>query len=196
MANIVSTTKESLKKIFDKVNRAYFFPENKTSGGAVKALGALSGGLELPLLAGSVTFNTGAPEKQEVKLTDNTTWLSKFSQGESDISMKVSSVHDDILELFLEKKADAVISAAVQIGDFDYTGQGYASSAKKTGGALVLVSSDSLQAVYLPDVEIGASFEGDGGDDSTGALNLSITPLTDANGAGFYILDGVAHSNG
>ena len=94
----------------------------------------------------------------------------------------------------MEKKTAAAISTAVQIGDYDYTGQGYALAPKKISGALVMVSSDSLTGVYLPDVEMFASFNGEGGDDSTGYYNVTVTPLTDANGAAFYILNGTAHS--
>lgn len=194
MANIVTTSKDTLKKIFDKVNRVYYFADNKTSQGAVKPLSELTGGIEFPVLESGVTFNTGDPDKNEVKLTDGTIWTSKISQGESDISFQVSSVHSTIADLLMEKKSDAAISTAVQIGDYDYTGEGYALAPKKVGGALVMVSSDGATGVYLPDVEIAASFNGEGGDDSTGYFNVAVTPLTDANGAGFYILTGTAHN--
>lgn len=194
MANIVTTSKDTLKKIFDKVNRVYFFADNKTAQGAVKPLGDLTNGIEFPVLENGVTFDTGSPDKSEVKLTDGTTWTSKVSQGESDISFQVSSVHDTINDLLMEKKTAAVISTGVQIGEYDYTGQGYALSPKKISGALVMISSDFVSGVYLPDVEMFASFNGEGGDDSTGYYNVSVTPLTDANGAGFYILSGEAHS--
>lgn len=194
MANIVTTTKDTLKQIFDKVYRVYYFADNKTAQGAVKPLGQLTNGVEFPVLEDGVTFNTGDPDKSEVKLTDGTTWTSKVSQGESDISFQVSSVHATIMDLLMEKKTAAAISTAVQIGDYDYTGQGYSLAPKKLSGALVMVSSDFLTGVYLPDVEMFASFNGEGGDDSTGYFNVSVTPLTDANGAGFYILNGTAHS--
>lgn len=194
MANIVTTTKDTLKKIFDKVYRVYYFADNKTTQGAVKPLSQLTNGVEFPVLEDGVTFNTGDPDKSEVKLTDGTTWTSKVSQGESDISFQVSSVHETIMDLLMEKKTAAAISTAVQIGDYDYTGQGYSLAPKKLSGALVMVSSDFLTGVYLPDVEMFASFNGEGGDDSTGYFNVSVTPLTDANGAGFYILNGTAHS--
>lgn len=193
MANIVTTSKDSLKKIFDKVNRVYYFANNKNSDGTVKGLAELTGGIELPVLEDGVGFDTGAPEKNEVKLTDGTIWTSKVSQGDSDITFQVSSVHETINDLLMEKKSAAVISSGVQIGDYDYTGQGYALAPKKVGGALVMISSDSLTGVYLPDIEMFASFNGEGGDDSTGYYNVSVTPLTDANGAGFYILEGTAH---
>lgn len=193
MANIVSTTKDTLKAIFDKVNRVYFFADNKTEQGAVKALGSLTGGIELPVLEDGVSFDTGEPDTTDIKLTDGTTWVSKVSQGDSDISFQVSSVHSTINDLLMEKKTAAVISSGVQIGDYDYTGQGYALAPKKISGALVMISSDFLTGIYLPDVEMFASFNGEGGDDSTGYYNVTVTPLTDANGAGFYILTGSAH---
>lgn len=193
MANIVTTTKDSLKKIFDKVHRVYFFADNKTTGGAIKPLGSLTGGIEFPVLEDGVTFDTGEAETTEVKLTDGTTWTSKSSQGESDVSFQVSSVHETINDLLMEKKTSASISTAVQIGDYDYTGQGYSLAPKKISGALVMVSSDYLTGVYLPDVEMFASFNGEGGDDSTGYYNVTVTPLSDANGAAFYILSGTAH---
>lgn len=195
MANIVTTSKDTLRKVFDKVHRVFFFSDNKTDQGAVKPLGSLSGGIELPVLEDGVSFDTGAPDKSEVKLTDGTTWTSKVKQGESDISFQVSSVHATINELFMEEKSEAVISSAVQIGDYNYTGQGYALAPKKIGGALVMVSSDFLTGVYLPDVEIFASFNGEGGDDSTGYYNVTVTPLTDSKGAAFYILTGTASSD-
>ena len=194
MASIVTTSKDTLRTIFDKVNRVYFFANNKT-GDTVKALGALSGGIEFPVLEDGVSFDTGSPDKNEVKLTDGTTWTSKVSQGESDISFQVSSVHSTINDILMEKKVAASISSAVQIGDFNYTGQGYALAPKKIGGALVMISSDGLTGVYLPDVEMFASFNGQGGDDSTGYYNVTVTPLTDSNGAAFYILNGTSASS-
>ena len=195
MANIVTTNKDSLRKVFDKVHRVYYFEDNKTSGGAVKPLGELSGGIELPVLEDGVSFDTGSPDKSEVKLTDGTTWTSKVKQGESDISFQVSSVHSTINELFMEEKSSASVTTPVQIGDYNYTGQGYALAPKKISGALVMVSSDFLTGVYLPDVEIFASFNGEGGDDSTGYYNVAVTPLTDGNGAAFYILTGTSASS-
>ena len=194
MASIVTTSKDTLRTIFDKVNRVYYFANNKT-GDTVKALSALTGGIEFPVLEDGVSFDTGSPDKNEVKLTDGTTWTSKVSQGESDISFQVSSVHSTINDILMEKKVAASISSAVQIGDFNYTGQGYALAPKKIGGALVMISSDGLTGVYLPDVEMFASFNGQGGDDSTGYYNVTVTPLTDSNGAAFYILNGTSASS-
>lgn len=187
MAVTVSTYKENLKKIFDKVNRVYYFPDS------TKALSSQTGGIELPVLESGVTFNTGDPDKNEVKLTDGTVWTSKVKQGESDISFQVSSVHSTINELLMEKKVGSSITAEFE--GFTYTGDGFSLAPKKISGALLMTSEDKTTAVYLPNVEMFASFNGEGGDDSTGYYNVAVTPLTDAKGAAFYPLSGTASSS-
>lgn len=187
MAVTVSTYKENLKKIFDKVNRVYYFPD------PTKALSSQTGGIELPVLESGVTFNTGDPDKNEVKLTDGTVWTSKVKQGESDISFQVSSVHSTINELLMEKKANSSITA--EFDGVTYTGDGFSLAPKKISGALLMTSEDKTTAVYLPNVEMFASFNGEGGDDSTGYYNVAVTPLTDAKGAAFYPLSGTASSS-
>lgn len=184
---ITVTNKENLKQIFDKVNRVYYFADANT------ALGSQTQALEFPVLADGVTFNTGDPDKNEVKLTDDTTWTSKVKQGESDISFQVASVHSTINDLLMEKKTSAAMTGA--FGGINYSGQGYSLAPKKVAGALLMVSEDKLTAIYLPNVEIYASFNGEGGDDSTGYYNVSVTPLTDTNGAAFYPMTGTASSS-
>lgn len=178
MAISVSTNKETLQVIFSKVRRAYYFPDY------TKAFGSQTGGIELPVLKDGVTFNTGDPEKNEVKLTDDTTWLGNVSQGDSDISMQVSSVAKTTNELFLEKNGQPVSG---EFGGENYTLQGFSLAPKKVVGALLLTSPDKKTVVYLPHVEMYASFNGEGGDDSTGYYNVTVTPLTDASGNAIYL---------
>lgn len=187
MSITVSTTKENLRKIFDKVNRVYYFPDT------TKALAEQTGGIEFPVLESGVTFNTGDPEKNDVKLTDGTTWTSKISQGDSDISFQVSSVHETITNLLMTKKTNSSVTA--EFDGVNYTGNGYALAPKKVSGALLMTSEDKTTAIYLPNAELIASFNGEGGDDSTGYFNVAITPLSDASGADIYILSGVASSS-
>lgn len=187
MAITVSTNKESLRVIFSKIHRVYFFPDH------TKAFGEQTNGIELPVLSDGVGFDTGSPDKQEVKLTDGTVWTSKVTQGESDISFPVSSVAKTVNELFLEKGGAAVT------GTFDgqeYTLQGFSLAPKKVVGSLLLTSEDKTTVVYLPHVELAASFNGEGGDDSTGYYNVTVTPLTDALGNSIYLPNADASVSG
>lgn len=189
----ISTNKEAIKLIFDKVNRVYYFA---TANAALKDQ---SNGIELPVLDGGVSFNTGDPEKNEVKLTDGTIWTSKVSQGDSDISFQVSSVHNTINDLLMEKKASSAGQnptgvVNVEFDGYLYSGNGYSLAPKKISGALLMISEDKSSGIYLPNVELFASFNGEGGDDSTGYYNVSVTPLTDTNGAAFYPLEGTKKS--
>ena len=181
------TNKDTLKQIFDKVSRVYYFASANT------ALGSQTQALEFPVLEDGVSFNTGDPDKNEVKLTDGTTWTSKVKQGESDISFQVSSVHSTINDLLMEKKTNAAMTGTFD--NFNYSGQGYSLAPKKVTGALLMLSEDRQTAIYLPNVEIFASFNGEGGDDSTGYYNVAVTPLTDNNGAAFYPMVGTASSS-
>lgn len=178
---ITITNKESLKTIFDKVNKVYYFET------ANVALSEQTAAIELPVLEDGVTFDTGEADINEIKLTDGTKWVTKASQGDSDISFQVSSVHDTINDLLMEKKVETMS------GTFDgytYEGSGYSLAPKKITGALLMLSEDKTCGIYLPNVECYSSFNGEGGDDSTGYYNVSVTPLTDTNGAAFYPLQG------
>lgn len=182
MAITISTPKENLKQIFDKVHRVFYFANANTP------LASQTSCMELPVLEDGVTFDTGEPDVTEIKLTDETTWVSKSKQGDSDISFQVSSVHETINNLLMQKKTDSAITATFD--GVNYTGNGYSLAPKKVTGALLMVSEDKSTAIYLPNVEMFASFNGEGGDDSTGYYNVQVTPLTDSNGAAFYPLIG------
>ena len=178
MAINVSTKKEALQVIFSKVRRAYYFPDY------TKAFGEQTGGIELPVLDGGVTFNTGDPQKNDVRLTDDTIWLGNVSQGDSDISLQISSVAKTANELFMEKNGSPITGS---FENENYTLQGFSLTPKKVTGALLLTSPDKKTIVYLPHVEMYASFNGEGGDDSTGYYNVVVTPLTDAAGNAIYL---------
>lgn len=173
----ITTNKEALQTIFKRVDRVYYFSDT------TKTFANQSGGIELPVLEGGVTFDTGEADKTEVKLTDGTIWVSDVTKGDSDVSFQVSSVSQTVNELFLEKNGSTIT------GEFDsmtYVMQGYSSSPKKVSGALLLTSKDKSTLVYLPKVEMYASFNGEGGDDSTGYYNVVVTPLKDATGNDLY----------
>jgi len=189
MGVTISTKKENLHKIFDKVNRVYYFPD------ATKPLAEQTGGIEFPVLNGGVTFDTGAANKNDVELTDGVLWASKATKGDSNIAFQVSSVHDTINDLLMEKKTSEAVS--VEFEGKTYTGNGYGLGVKKVTGALLMESEDKTTLVYLPNVEMYASFNGEGGDDSTGYYNVLVTPMPDSTGASFYplSLEGSSSSN-
>lgn len=187
MAITVSTFKENLKQIFDKVNKVYYFPD------VTKALGEQTGGIEFPVLKDGVSFDTGGVEKNDIELTDGTIWASKASKGDSDISFQVSSVHETINNLLMEKKTTNAVTA--EFDGITYTGHGYGLGVKKVTGALLMTSEDKTSAIYLPNTEMYASFNGEGGDDSTGYYNVVVTALPDTNGAAFYPLTGTDASS-
>lgn len=173
----ITTNKEALQTIFKRVDRVYYFSDT------TKTFANQSGGIELPVLEGGVTFETGEADKTEVKLTDGTIWVSDVTKGDSDVSFQVSSVSQTVNELFLEKNGNTITG---EFDDMTYVMQGYSSSPKKVSGALLLTSKDKSTLVYLPKVEMYASFNGEGGDDSTGYYNVVVTPLKDATGNDLY----------
>ena len=177
---ITITNKESLKQIFDKVHKVYYFATPNIG------LDAQTEAIEFPVLENGVSFDTGAPDRSEVKLTDESTWTGKAKQGDSDISFQVASVHDTINNLLMEKKTSTAMTATFD--GVEYAGHGYSLSPKKVTGALLAVSEDKTTAAYLPNVELYSSFNGEGGDDSTGYYNVEVVPLPDSNGASFYPL--------
>jgi len=191
MANIsITTTLESLHELISKMANVYYI---STPNQALSAITTFD--MELPVLADGLTFDTGAPTVNRVKLTEGRTWKTGAQQGDADISMQVSSIAGPVSDLFFESGSSAaVISGA--IGGYKYSGKGYSLTPKKVTGALFMQSDDKTSAIYLPNVEMFASFNGSGGDDTTGYYNVAITPLKDTNGNEFYPLVGSAATEG
>ena len=142
---------------------------------------------ELPVLEDGVGFDTGAPSVNRVKITEGRTICSNAQQGDPSINFQVASIAGYINDLFMD---EAVASSEVggTIDGVTYEGAGYSLAPKKVGGALFMTSKDKKSAIYLPNVEMFASFNGNGGNDSTGYYNVEVTPLEDTNGAAFYPL--------
>ena len=92
-----------------------------------------------------------------------------------------------INDLLMDEKA-ATATVGGTIDGVTYAGKGYSLDPKKVTGALFMTSKDKKSAIYLPNVEMFASFNGQAGNDSTGYYNVEVTPLADENGAAFYPL--------
>lgn len=142
---------------------------------------------ELPVLEDGVGFDTGAPSVNRIKITEGRTICSNASQGDPSINFQVASIAGAVNDLLMDEK---VASATVggTIDGVTYAGKGYSLDPKKVTGALFMTSKDKKSAIYLPNVEMFSSFNGEGGDNTTGYYNVEVTPLADENGAAFYPL--------
>lgn len=172
---------DALRKIFAVISNVYFI---KTPNQVPSDITTID--FELPVLEDGVNFSTGEADVTTVKLTTTRNWVSYAAKGDPDISLQVSSVIDDINELFMEY-FDANTSFGGTLNGKEYLGKGYSLEPKKVTGALILVSKDKAAAIYLPNVEMFASFEND--QDKTSYYSVKVTPLADASGAELYIMN-------
>ena len=143
--------------------------------------------MELPVLVDGVGFDTGAPSVNRIKITEGRTICTNATQGDPSINFQVASVAGAINDLLMDEKA-ASGTVGGTIDGVTYAGKGYSLDPKKVTGALFMTSKDKKSAIYLPNVEMFASFNGEGGDNTTGYYNVEVTPLADENGAAFYPL--------
>lgn len=179
----ISVTKSigDLKTLFNQVKNVYY---KSTPINNAAALATLSMDMELPVIADSVTFNTGDVSKTEVKLTTGIVWASKIDKDDTDISMQVSSIEGDVNELFITKKNTSAVTA----DSAAFTGNAYALDAKVATGALLFLSADGNALVVLPNVDMsGALVLGDG--DNPSYFNVVVTPKINSDGVSIYILE-------
>ena len=142
---------------------------------------------ELPVLEDGVGFDTGAANVSRVKITEGRTICTSAQQGDPSINFQVASVAGVINDLLMDEKV-ATDTVGGTIDGVTYAGKGYSLDPKKVTGALFMTSKDKMSAIYLPNVEMFSSFNGQAGNDSTGYYNVEVTPLADENGAAFYPL--------
>lgn len=181
MAITVTKGIGDLKTLFNQIKDVYYLD---TPIDAATGLATITADLELPVIEDSVSFNTGDIEKTEVKLTTGTIWASKITKGDSDITMQVSSVDDDINSLFITKKNG---STPITADGSAYTGNSYDLDAKVATGALIFLSADGKGMIVLPNVDMsGALVLGDG--DNPSYFNVTVTPKINAAGVSIYIL--------
>lgn len=172
----------ALDKHFCQMHRIFF---SETTN---QELSEISGfDFELPVLEDGVGFDTGAASVSRVKITEGRTICSTAEQGDPSISFQVASVAGPINDLLMDEKADTGTVGAT-IDGVTYQGKGYSLSPKKVTGCLFMTSKDKKSAIYLPNVEMFSSFNGEAGNDSTGYYNVEVTPLADEHGAAFYPL--------
>lgn len=186
----VTTGLESLRVLFNQMKNVYYI---STPNQALSAI--TEADMELPVLEEGVSFDTGAPDVQVIKLTEGRNWVSKAEAGDPDISFQVGSVAGVVNDLFMDNTVTTVGTVGASIGGMTYSGKGYSLKPKKVTGALFMTSEDKTSAIYLPNVEIFANFVAEDGDNPA-YFNAVVTPLEDSNGAAIYPLTGTAAAAG
>lgn len=170
-----------LKVLFNKIKEVYF-----TSTPSLELSKLTSVDMELPVLSDGISFDTGAPSVTAVKLTTGETWTSIAEAGDASIEFQISSIAGDINNTFLNKQAEEETVGA-EIEGNSYKGAGFDLEPKKVTGGLFMLAEDRQTAVFLPNVEIYASFVID--QSKTGYFNLAVTPTAASNGVTIYLLE-------
>ena len=168
----VTKSIEALRTLFNKISSVYLI---KTP---VKLASVSTIDMELPILSDGVSFDTGSPSIDKVKLTTGTTWSTIVEAGDPSIEFQVASLAGDVNELFMNKKTTTAASLGTTgstVGGKAYTGHGFDLEPKKVNASLLMVSEDKATGIYIPQAEIYASLMLEGG--KPAYFNLSITPV-------------------
>lgn len=186
MAGLTVTTKlTDLKTLFNDVKEIYF----KSSEIKVADLNkSFTADMELPVLEEGVSFNTGDADVTEIKLTTGSTWVSKATKGDSDISFQVASIAGPVNSLLMNKVGtDITSTGGILVDGVTYAGAAYSLAPKKVAGSLLMFSEDRQTIIALPNVEMYASLVAADGDNPA-YFNVAVSPLENSEGADIMIL--------
>lgn len=186
MAGLTVTTKlTDLKTLFNDVKEIYF----KSSEIKVADLGkAFTVDIEFPVLEEGVNFNTGDAEVTKIKLTTGSTWVSKATKGDGDISFQVASIAGPVNTLLMNKVGtDITSTAGILVEGVTYSGGAYSLTPKKVVGSLLMFSEDRQTIIALPNVEMYSSLVAADGNNPA-YFNVAVSPLENSEGADIMIL--------
>lgn len=186
MAGLTVTTKlTDLKTLFNDVKEIYF----KSSEIKAADLGkAFTVDIEFPVLEEGVNFNTGDAEVTKIKLTTGSTWVSKATKGDSDISFQVASIAGPVNSLLMNKVGGDITSTeGILVEGVTYSGGAYSLAPKKVVGSLLMFSEDRQTIIALPNVEMYSSLVAADGDNPA-YFNVAVSPLENSEGADIMIL--------
>lgn len=186
MAGLTVTTQlTSLKTLFNDVKEIYY------SGSEIKAadLGtAFTADMEFPVLEEGVNFNTGDAEVTKIKLTTGSTWASKATKGDGDISFQVASIAGPVNSLLMNKVGEEITSSeGALVKGVTYSVGAYSLAPKKVVGSLLMLSEDRQTIIALPNVEMYSSLVAADGDNPA-YFNVAVSPLENSEGADIMIL--------
>lgn len=166
----------SLCDIFHSVKEVYYRKEKIIASDLEK--GNISVDIELPILEDSVSLNTGEPIVSESKLTSSRGFGISVRRGDSDITMKVASIHGEINEYLLNKQND--------IDNETILGKSFNLEPKTIEGSLFLFSENHNTIIVLANVSITSNLVIE--QDSTSYFLLRIVPYSNADNDEIYIL--------
>lgn len=166
----------SLSDIFQSVKEVYYKRKKLEVSDLESA--NISVDIELPILEEGVSFNTGDPSVYVAKLTSNKNWAFRTKRSDSDITIKVASVHGEINELFLNKQSD--------IYNQTILGSSYNLEPKTIKGSLFLLSENHDIIIVLANISITSNIVIE--QDNTSYFLLNIVPYQNNNDCTIYIL--------
>lgn len=186
MAGLTVTTKlTDLKTLFNDVKEVYFKNAEIKAADLGKSFTA---DMEFPVLEEGVSFNTGDADVTEIKLTTGSTWVSKATKGDSDISFQVASIAGPVNSLLMNKVGTDITSAeGILVDGVTYAGAAYSLAPKKVAGSLLMFSEDRQTIIALPNVEMYSSLVAADGDNPA-YFNVAVSPLENSEGADIMIL--------
>lgn len=186
MAGLTVTTKlTDLKTLFNDVKEVYFKNAEIKAADLGKSFTA---DMEFPVLEEGVSFNTGDADVTEIKLTTGSTWVSKATKGDSDISFQVASIAGPVNSLLMNKVGTDITSTeGILVDGVTYAGAAYSLAPKKVAGSLLMFSEDRQTIIALPNVEMYASLVAADGDNPA-YFNVAVSPLENSEGADIMIL--------
>lgn len=173
-----------LKTLFISMKEAYYFSKALVAEDLTKQL---TPDIQLPPLDGGVTFDTGAPDRTEIKLVSQEVWATKVTRGNTDISIQYPSISDKLLDIFFNKIDGQSGDSTTIVTGKTYHYNGYDFDPKRISGSLLFTNDDRSVIIVLPNVEMFASMqvqEGDAGQH----INSAITPMKNADGTEIYVL--------
>lgn len=176
-------TLDELQVVFGRMREAYFFA-NGLPDGATDDLFTVAD-FAMPISEDGVNFEFGAPDITKEKITEGRVWYTFAQSGDSDISLQVPSLHEDVNALFLTKVSTAAITK--KAGGKTYSGHGYSTTPKKVSGAWVFCNPEHDLILALPKTDNYANLVGATGD-AKGYYNVAVTPMKDKDGAEVIIL--------
>lgn len=179
-------TLTDLNTIFSSVKEVYFKNGEMDAEALKKA--SIEADYEFPVLEDGVSFDTGAPDVTQIKLTTGKIWTQKTKRGDSDISINVATIDDGVNKLLLNS-SNAVTGATA--GNFEtgatYEGQGFNLDPKVVTGALIFYSEDRSTIIVLPNAYIVSSLNA-ADSDNPAYFKLVVTPRANSKGDEIFIL--------